>query len=374
MRCLTPHLREALHRGHDRKNEHDPENWDQQNREEKADAEEDDSLGAFHDATFGIKAKCFGLCPLIGNDERSTEHCHRQQWHEATVGVGEIPSDTAQQHRVGNAVGHGVEKRSSRTGGSSGFRNCAIKRIGETGENEEQQSEGQETGRNRHRGAGRHHDTDSGQAIGSEAKFEQLRSDWLQAFFNIRTPTTVKHTERLAVGPSSTPARPYSAAMADYTTLMPADAVVALRTLPRRMTAALGVVDEATEGRAHQLSVDGVSAVEVILGATATLAVLEKGLSDVSKVDDAPLHPAVTNRQLRSVEVSTSEPTEAVLEQFTDRVTSLANLAESIKGHDWSRTGTIGDEKRSALDLLREAVGAGVEALTQVERIISSLD
>ena len=69
MRCLTPHLREALHRGHDRKNEHDPENWDQQNREEKADAEEDDSLGAFHDATFGIKAKRFGLGPLVGDDE-----------------------------------------------------------------------------------------------------------------------------------------------------------------------------------------------------------------------------------------------------------------------------------------------------------------
>ena len=161
--------------------------------------------------------------------------------------------------------------------------------------------------------------------------------------------------------------------MTDYSTLMPSDAVVALRTLPRRVNAALGVVDEATEGRAHQLGADGVSAIEAILGATATLAVLKKGLSDVSILDDAPLHPAVTNRRLRSIELSTNEPTEAVLEQFTERVTALADLAESIKGKDWSRTGVVADARVSALDLLRDAVEVGVDALAQVERIIASL-
>jgi hypothetical protein len=154
---------------------------------------------------------------------------------------------------------------------------------------------------------------------------------------------------------------------------MPGDAVVALRTLPRRVNAALGVVDEVTEGRAHQLGADGVSAIEAILGATATLAVLEKGLSDVSILDDAPLHPAVTNRRLRSIELSTNEPSEAVLEQFTERVTAVADLADSIEGKDWSRTGVVADVRISALDLLRDAVEVGVEALTQVERIIASL-
>jgi hypothetical protein len=149
--------------------------------------------------------------------------------------------------------------------------------------------------------------------------------------------------------------------------------VVALRTLPRRVSAALGVVDDATEGRAHQLGADGVSAIEAILGATATLAVLEKGLSDVSILADAPLHPAVTNRRLRSIELSTNESTEAVLEQFTERVTSLADLADSIKGKDWSRTGVAADVRISALDLLRDAVEVGIDALAQVERIIASL-
>jgi hypothetical protein len=154
---------------------------------------------------------------------------------------------------------------------------------------------------------------------------------------------------------------------------MPGDAVVALRTLPRRVNAALGVVDEATEGRAHQLGAGGVSAIEAILGATATLAVLEKGLSDVSILDDALLHPAVTNRRLRSIELTTDEPTEAVVEQFAERVTALADLAESIKGKDWSRTGVVADARVSALDLLRDAVEVGVDALAQVERIIASL-
>lgn len=162
--------------------------------------------------------------------------------------------------------------------------------------------------------------------------------------------------------------------MTDYSTLMPADAVVALRSLPRRVTAALGVFDESTEARAHQLSRDGVSAVEVLLGAAATLAVLEKGLRDVTILDNPALHPAVTNRQLRSIEISTNEPTEAVLEQFSDRVGSIAELAESIKGHDWSRTGTVSDVSVSALDLLREAVAVGVDALTKVEQVIASLD
>ncbi len=161
--------------------------------------------------------------------------------------------------------------------------------------------------------------------------------------------------------------------MTDYSTLMPGDAIVALRTLPRRVAAALGVVDEVTEGRSHQLGADGVSAIEAILGATATLAVLEKGLSDVSILDDAPLHPAVTNRRLRSIELSTNEPAEAVLEQFTERVTAIAELADSIKGNDWSRTGVIAEARVSALDLLRDAVGVGVDALTQVERIVASL-
>ena len=161
--------------------------------------------------------------------------------------------------------------------------------------------------------------------------------------------------------------------MTDYSTLMPGDAVVALRTLPRRVNAALGVVDEATEGRAHQLGAGGVSAIEAILGATATLAVLEKGLSDVSILDDALLHPAVTNRRLRSIELTTNEPTEAVVEQFTERVTALADLAESIKGKDWSRTGVVADARVSALDLLRDAVEVGVDALAQVERIFASL-
>ena len=127
------------------------------------------------------------------------------------------------------------------------------------------------------------------------------------------------------------------------------------------------------EGRAHQLGTDGVSAIEAILGATATLAVLEKGLSDVSILDDAALHPAVTNRRLRSIELSTNEPTEAVLEQFTERVTALADLADSIKGKEWSRTGVVADVKISALDLLRDAVEVGVDGLIQVERIIASL-
>ena len=69
-----------------------------------------------------------------------------------------------------------------------------------------------------------------------------------------------------------------------------------------------------------------------------------------------------------------AEPSDAVVEQFSDRVTSLADLAESIKGRDWSRNGMVGEVRVSAIDLLREGVAVGVDALSQVERIITSLD
>lgn len=161
--------------------------------------------------------------------------------------------------------------------------------------------------------------------------------------------------------------------MTDYSTLMPGDALVALRSLPRRVSAALGVFDESTEARAHQIGREGVSAVEAILSATATLAVLEKGLYDVSTLDDPPLHPAVTDRGLRSVELSTAEPTEAVLDQFSERITTLVDLAETIKGREWSRTGVAGEAKVTALDLLRESVSVGVDALALVERTIASV-
>lgn len=162
--------------------------------------------------------------------------------------------------------------------------------------------------------------------------------------------------------------------MTDLSSLMPGDAVVALRTLPRRYSAALGVADEVTEARAHRIGAEGVSAVEVVLTTIATWSVLEGALRQVAHSDDPVLHPAVSDQRLRSIETSTTEPTEVVIAQLGDAATSLCELADSIKGRDWSRTGTAGGETRTALDLLRDAVGVGVDGLGRVERIIASLD
>lgn len=162
--------------------------------------------------------------------------------------------------------------------------------------------------------------------------------------------------------------------MTDLSSLMPGDAVVALHSFPRRISAALGVADEVTEARAHRVGPHGVSAVEVVLSTIATWSVLEGAIRQVAHNDDPVLHPAVSDHRLRSIETSTAEPTEVVIAQLKAAADSLCELVESIKGRDWSRTGTAGGETRSALDLLRDAVGVGVDALGRVERIIASLD
>ena len=129
--------------------------------------------------------------------------------------------------------------------------------------------------------------------------------------------------------------------MTDYSTLMPGDAIVALRTLPRRVNAALGSVDEVTEGRAHQLGSDGVSAVEAILGASATLAVLEKGLSDVSIRDDACARPIVAFDGIGQV----GKGRHAFGELFQDRLSRFArrelNGAKSPVGHCRVKWGVV---------------------------------
>ena len=162
--------------------------------------------------------------------------------------------------------------------------------------------------------------------------------------------------------------------MADLSSLQPGDAIVALRTLPRRLGAALGVLDDASEARAHRLGPEGVSAVDILLASIATWGVLTDALRRVMLDDDPLLHPAVADRTLRALATSVSEPSAVVLEQVASSIADLVAVADSITGHGWARTGRSGAATYHAIDLLRDAVEVGVDALARIERTLASFD
>jgi hypothetical protein len=138
--------------------------------------------------------------PLALKPRRSAEHGHRQKRHESAIGIGEIPGDTTEQHRVGDSVGDRVEEGAARTSSAGCLRYGAIKGVGQTSEDKKEKPQGQESRRDGNCSARRHDHAKSSQAIGGETQFEQVRSNRLQRFLDIGSPTTVKHGERLAVG------------------------------------------------------------------------------------------------------------------------------------------------------------------------------
>ena len=157
--------------------------------------------------------------------------------------------------------------------------------------------------------------------------------------------------------------------------ILPADAVVAMRSWPRRYRAALlPVDDDETIERAGQLGPQGVSALDLVTDTARTWALLGRALHDITISDSPVLHPAVTDPAARHWEASVHDPLLSILDQIDDGAAALADAFAELPAADWKRSATTaGGTAVSALDIAAEAVRVGADNLRQIESVLASL-
>jgi hypothetical protein len=140
----------------------------------------------------------------------------------------------------------------------------------------------------------------------------------------------------------------------------PADAIVTVRSLPRRFREALARADHAAGS--------GPDASRAVLAAaartTAALDAIDTALRRV-ELEDNPAIDVPPEDPSAHLDVG---PAPAVLDRLAERADAVAALMAGIHGSDWSRTGQGPQGPVSALDLARLAVRIAVEQLREAER------
>lgn len=155
----------------------------------------------------------------------------------------------------------------------------------------------------------------------------------------------------------------------------PSDAVVAMRSWPRRYRSALLPIDDPiVEARAVTIGPRGRSATDLAADTVRSLALLERALHDVLVTETPILHPAVLDRSGRHWDAAVAETPQAVLDQLDDRSASFADAIERTTATEWLRTGTCSGRSVTALDLVGEAVDTAAVNLRLMTALLASLD
>lgn len=156
---------------------------------------------------------------------------------------------------------------------------------------------------------------------------------------------------------------------ADLARLTPQDAVVTLRSLPRRFRTTLRPVDDDNlDELAERIASSGHSPLDHLVDADRSLTMLHQALDQVLHHDQPVLAPAVMDPGAREwPPVHAGLTTE--LSHLEATVTGFADVAARVPAADWGRTGTVaGSTDVEALDLLREAVRTAITDLRAAQR------
>ncbi len=162
----------------------------------------------------------------------------------------------------------------------------------------------------------------------------------------------------------------------DLSRLSPGDAVVALRSFPRRYGRLLSTFgdDEAPEDLLHRPGPGGLSALDQAQRAARSFAALHDALHRVL-IEDGPAVGIDAASGPVALPGQRDPSVEAVLDGLGRGARALAEEAAGAEPDAWRRTATVdpgvvgtGEGRTlSALDLVREAVRAGAEGLRAVE-------
>lgn len=175
--------------------------------------------------------------------------------------------------------------------------------------------------------------------------------------------------------------------MTDLPDLAPADAAVALRSLPRRFREAIARAAgssshagtdpedddrvappaDAVEARAQQLGPDGTSPLEQVAATTAELGLFHQATTAILSGSPTPLHPAVVDRRSREWDVPPGLTLDDALTLLENEAIAFAALVESADATEWAKSGPVaGGSSISAIALVSEAVQSAVARLRSI--------
>jgi hypothetical protein len=160
----------------------------------------------------------------------------------------------------------------------------------------------------------------------------------------------------------------------DLSSLAPADALIALRSFPRRYREALRPLDDdQVEELALRPGPDGRSAVEITIDTVRTWTIQQEALRQIRLADTPVVHPAVIDPAQRAWDANVTETLDEALAQVDDRVAALVDEVERVGSTGWTRSATAaGGGSITALDLVRESVKVGRDNLVAAEKVLDS--
>ena len=103
----------------------------------KATPQEDEALGAFHEAALGVVAEGLRLRPLVGDDRADAEDRKRQQSQPWLAARGEVPRHATEDEGVGHPVGNRVEEGAFLGGRAGRLGDSAVQGVHETADCEQ---------------------------------------------------------------------------------------------------------------------------------------------------------------------------------------------------------------------------------------------
>lgn len=156
---------------------------------------------------------------------------------------------------------------------------------------------------------------------------------------------------------------------ADVARLTPQDAVVTLRSLPRRFRTALRPVDDdGLDELAERVASSGRSPLDHLVDADRSLTLLHRALDQVLHHDQPVLAPATIDPAARDWPPAHGG-LEVELAHLEATAVAFADRAARVPAPEWGRTGTVaGGGPIDALDLLREAVRTAVTDLRAAQQ------
>ena len=162
----------------------------------------------------------------------------------------------------------------------------------------------------------------------------------------------------------------------DVSNLSAPDAVVSLRSYPRRFrTAVLPITDDPTvEALAERVGPDGRSAADVVVSVTNTWVLLGQALRQIL-IEEAPVvHAGVVDPAQRVWDAPPGSTVDGALDRLADEATALADAADAVSSRDWGRTGSVAGDgaTTTALDVLREAVRTGAQGVIDAEAAVAA--
>lgn len=161
----------------------------------------------------------------------------------------------------------------------------------------------------------------------------------------------------------------------DYDTISPADAVVAVRSYPRRYRALLTTLDpdEDADSVLRRRPAEGTwSALEYTAHVADVIDKLAPAIRRIV-VEDNPKIPLFDSEARVDAEGYNELPVTEALSRLDSSCADMGMTLDCLSAEDWTRTGQFDFGERDALTTARNAVHEGSHHLRDIERILEPM-